>query len=78
MHIKQSITFPKKRLVSLRTSTKVIEERILALEQFVRKAVHRLTQHSSSDTLAAQSLRRVQDFLGGLCRCFSPITIQVC
>jgi hypothetical protein len=60
----QNIPFPKKRLVSLRTSTKVIEERILSLEQFVRQVVHRLTHFSSMDAEATLSLRRVQQFLG--------------
>jgi len=59
----RDIPFPKKRLVSLRTSTRVIEERIVALEQFVRMAVHRLTHYSAMDAHASQSLRRLQQFL---------------
>mmetsp|Transcript_2588 Transcript_2588/g.4712 ORF Transcript_2588/g.4712 Transcript_2588/m.4712 type:complete len:1040 (+) Transcript_2588:154-3273(+) len=59
----QDIPFPKKRIVTSRLSLRVIEERIVALEQFLRQAVHRLTQYSTSDAQASQSLRKVQEFL---------------
>ena len=59
----QDIPFPKKRIVHSRLSLRVIEERIVALEQFIRQAVHRLTLYSTSDAQASQSLRKVQDFL---------------
>jgi hypothetical protein len=59
----QDIPFPKKRLVSLKNS-RVIEERIVALEQFIRMCIHRLTHYSTMDAHASQSLRRTQLFLG--------------
>ena len=59
----QDIPFPKKRIVTSRLSLRVIEERIVALEQFLRQAVHRLTQYATSDAKASQSLRKVQEFL---------------
>ena len=46
------------------TSSRVIEERIVALEQFIRMAIHRLTHYSTMDVHASQSLRRMQQFLG--------------
>ena len=57
------IPFPRKRIVSSKLSLRVIEERIVALEQFMRQGVHRLTQYATSDAQASQSLRRVQEFL---------------
>jgi hypothetical protein len=65
----QDIPFPKKRLVSLRTTAYIIEERIVALEQFLRMAIYRLTHYSTMDAEASQALRRMQLFLG---LCLSP------
>lgn len=63
-HFTRDIPFPKKRLVSLKNSASIIEERIVALEQFIRMAIHRLTHYSTMDAHASQSLRRMQQFLG--------------
>lgn len=62
----QDIAFPKKQIVQLRLSTRVIEERIAALEQYMRHAVHRLTVFATSDPNASLSLRYLQEFLGTL------------
>lgn len=50
--------------MSLKNSASIIEERIVALEQFIRMAIHRLTHYSTMDAHASQSLRRTQQFLG--------------
>jgi hypothetical protein len=63
-HRRQDIPFPKKRLVSLRTTAFIIEERIVALEQFLRMAIYRLTHYSTMDAEASQALRRMQLFIG--------------
>ena len=57
------LQFPKKRIVHSRLSLRVIEERIVALEQYIRHAVHRLTIYSTSDAQASLSLRKIQEFL---------------
>ncbi len=59
----KDVEFPKKRL-ALRLSAKIIEGRILALEQFVRKALHTLTVYASMDSSASEALRHLQTFLG--------------
>lgn len=59
----KDVEFPKKRL-ALRLSAKVIEGRILALEQFVRKALHTLTVYAPMDSSASEALRHLQAFLG--------------
>jgi hypothetical protein len=68
------ISFPKKRIVHSRLSLRVIEERIVALEQFIRHAVHRLTLYSTTDAQASQSLCKVQEFLdvGMFINCLKP------
>jgi hypothetical protein len=57
----KEIPFPKKRLMGL---SHVVEERIVALEEFVRTAVHVLTCNASLDPGASKALRHIQTFLG--------------
>jgi hypothetical protein len=55
----------------------VIEERIVALEQFIRMCIHRLTHYSPMDAHASQSLRRTQLFLGMLLHCDDIIILFI-
>ena len=57
----KEIPFPRKRLIGL---SHVVEERILALEEFVRTAVHVLTSNAGMDPGASKALRHIQTFLG--------------
>ncbi len=61
-------------MVSLRTTAFIIEERIVALEQFLRLAIYRLTHYSTMDAHASQALRRIQMFLDvpEFIDCFHP------
>lgn len=61
-HFLKDIEFPKKRL-SIRINAKVIENRIIMLEQFVRKSIHTLVLYASMDSTASDALRRIQQFL---------------
>ncbi len=61
-HYVQDVPFPKKKLV--RMHSKVIEERIIALESFIRLALHNLTTHSATDFTASKALRHIQNFFG--------------
>lgn len=59
----KDISFPKKRL-AMRSAAKLIESRIVALEQYIRRVIHMLTTYASMDPHASRSLRHVQNFLG--------------
>ena len=60
----QDLPFPKKRLSTMRRNPRIIEERIVTLEQYTRRVLHILTSHSTMDPLASRSLRHLQNFLG--------------
>jgi hypothetical protein len=73
-HFTKDIPFPRKRLTSSK-NPRVIEERIVALEQYVRRVLHVFTLYATMDPLASRSLRHLQNFLGMLlcicvCSCF--------
>lgn len=57
------VPFPKKTL-SIGNSAKLVEGRIVALEQYIRRVLFRLTSLATVDPLASQSLRHLQLFLG--------------
>lgn len=59
----KDIAFPKKSL-ALRTSAVLVETRIVALEQYIRRVLHILTVYATMDPQASRSLRHVQKFLG--------------
>lgn len=62
----------------MRTTAYIIEERIVALEQFLRMAIYRLTHYSTMDAEASQALRRMQLFLEvpDFVDCFHPPSID--
>eukprot|EP01035_Chromulina_nebulosa_P019594 gene19594-25498_t len=60
----KDITFPKKKIVNIRQTAKLIESRIVALEQYIRRVLHILTLYATMDPQASRSLRHVQNFLG--------------
>ena len=62
-HFTRDVEFPQKRL-SIRNSAKLVESRIVALEQYVRRVFHLLTLYATMDPMASRSLRRLQTFLG--------------
>ena len=62
-HFTRDVEFPQKRL-SIRNSSKLVESRIVALEQYVRRVLHLLTLYATMDPMASRSLRRLQTFLG--------------
>lgn len=62
-HFTRDVEFPQKRL-SIRNSTKLVESRIVALEQYIRRVLHLLTLYATMDPMASRSLRRLQNFLG--------------
>ena len=59
----KDMEFPKKRL-TLNSSEKVVESRMMLLEQFIRKVLYLFNLHATTDHLASKSLRHVQRFLG--------------
>lgn len=60
----KDITFPNKR-ISLRIARdRLIEQRVVGLEQFLRRVLHSLTNYASTDPCASRSLRHLQNFLG--------------
>jgi hypothetical protein len=59
----KDIAFPKKSM-TLRSSAALIESRIVALEQYIRRVLHLLTLYATMDPQASRSLRHVQSFLG--------------
>ncbi len=59
----KDIEFPKKRL-TLSSSQKVVESRMVTLEQYIRKVLHLFSIHATKDPLASKSTRHVQKFLG--------------
>eukprot|EP01038_Epipyxis_sp_PR26KG_P007258 gene7258-9895_t len=59
----QEIEFPKKRM-TLRITLKLVENRIVALEQYTRKLLNQLTVYATMDSSASRSLRHLQNFLG--------------
>jgi hypothetical protein len=59
-HLTKDIPFPRKRLVG---SSYVVEERIHALEDYIRTAIHVLTNYASTETAASKALRHIQTFL---------------
>ena len=62
-HFTKDVAFPRKHLTSSKNS-RIIEERIVALEQFLRRVLHVLTLYATMDPLASRSLRHLQNFLG--------------
>ena len=62
-HFTREVNFPKKRL-SIRQDSRLVESRIVALEQYTRRILHLLTLYSSMDPTASRSLRHLQSFLG--------------
>ena len=57
----KDIPFPRKRLMG---TNSVVEERILALEEYIRVAIHVLTQYAGTEASASKALRHIQAFLG--------------
>ena len=57
----RDVEFPQKRLVS--KTSKVVESRVVLLEQYLRKVLHLLTLRAMTDFAASRSLRHVQKFL---------------
>ena len=62
-HFTREVNFPKKRL-SIRQDSRLVESRIVALEQYTRRILHLLTLYASMDPTASRSLRHLQSFLG--------------
>lgn len=62
-HFTKDLNFPKKR-ISIRGSSKLVESRIVQLEQYTRRVLHLLTLYATMDPLASKSLRHLQNFLG--------------
>jgi hypothetical protein len=62
-HFAKEVEFPRKRL-SIRNTAKLVEMRIVALEQFMRRMLHILTQYATMDASASRALRHLQNFLG--------------
>ena len=60
----REVPFPKKHLPTFRRSNRFIEERIVVLEQYLRKMLHSLTVYATSDPAASKCLRHLQNFLG--------------
>jgi hypothetical protein len=62
----KDISFPKKTISMTlsRNTTRVVESRIVELEQYVRRVLHILTLYATMDPLASRSLRHLQIFLG--------------
>lgn len=63
-HFTKEVPFPKKHLPTFRRSNRFIEERIVVLEQYLRKMLHSLTIYATSDPAASKCLRHLQTFLG--------------
>eukprot|EP01034_Spumella_vulgaris_P023345 gene23345-29558_t len=62
-HFAKEAEFPRKR-ISIRNTAKLVENRIVALEQYARKMLHILTLYATMDSAASRSLRHLQNFLG--------------
>ena len=62
-HFAKEVEFPRKR-ITIRNTAKLIEMRIVALEQYTRKMLHILTVYATMDSAASKSLRHLQNFLG--------------
>jgi hypothetical protein len=57
----RDVEFPQKRLVS--RGARVVESRMVSLEQYIRKVLHILSLYATMDPIASRSLRHVQKFL---------------
>ena len=62
-HFTKEVEFPRKRL-SIRNTAKLVEMRIVALEQYMRRMLHILTLYATMDSSASRTLRHLQTFLG--------------
>lgn len=62
-HFAREVEFPRKRL-SIRNTAKLVEMRIVALEQYMRRMLHILTSYATMDAAASRTLRHLQNFLG--------------
>ena len=62
-HFTKEVEFPRKRL-SIRNTAKLVEMRIVALEQYMRRMLHILTLYATMDSSASKTLRHLQTFLG--------------
>jgi len=62
-HFTKEVEFPRKRL-SIRNTAKLVEMRIVALEQYMRRMLHILTLYATMDASASRTLRHLQTFLG--------------
>jgi len=62
-HFTKEVEFPRKRL-SIRNTAKLVENRIVALEQYMRRMLHILTLYATMDSSASRTLRHLQTFLG--------------
>lgn len=62
-HFTRDIPFPRKRFTNS-NNPRVVEERIIALEQYARRVLHVLTLYATMDPLASRSLRHFQNFVG--------------
>ena len=60
----REVPFPKKSLPTFRRSNRFIEERMIVLEQYLRRMLHSLTIYATSDPAASKCLRHLQNFLG--------------
>ena len=59
----KEVQFLRKRFIFFSTA-KLIEIRIVELEQYTRKMLHILTVYATTDSAASKSLRHLQNFLG--------------
>jgi hypothetical protein len=58
------VNFPYKRYMLRLVHERLVETRVVMLEQYIRKVLHQLTLYASMDPAASRSLRHVQNFLG--------------
>jgi hypothetical protein len=59
----KEINFPQKSL-TMRNNHRLVESRIVLLEQYIRRVLHLLTLYATMDPSASRSLRHLQNFLG--------------
>ena len=62
----KDITFPNKRMSLRIARDRLIEQRVVGLEQYIRRVLHTLTIYASMDPSASRSLRHLQNFLGSI------------
>jgi hypothetical protein len=60
----KDIKFPHRHITLQLRTDKLVESRIMLLEQYVRRVLHVLSTYAAMDPAASKSLRHVQTFLG--------------